>query len=133
MIPMKTLTITDAKKNLGKWLNAAAKGEEIGIISGGVILQVKPVQVRPVAPLEIHEMTYDYMRREYGVTKAEYDRFVKRMKAESEKAMRDKTSVRIDNPSYEKLEKAIGSHARVPKAARRTRKARTPRRVARAA
>jgi antitoxin (DNA-binding transcriptional repressor) of toxin-antitoxin stability system len=31
---MKTLTITDAKKNLGRWLAAAARGEDIGIVSG---------------------------------------------------------------------------------------------------
>ena len=31
---MKTLTITDAKKNLGRWLVAAARGEDIGIVCG---------------------------------------------------------------------------------------------------
>jgi antitoxin (DNA-binding transcriptional repressor) of toxin-antitoxin stability system len=28
---MKTLTITDAKKNLGRWLTAAGRGEDIGL------------------------------------------------------------------------------------------------------
>ncbi len=31
---MKTLTIADAKKNLSKWLQAAAQGEEVAIVSG---------------------------------------------------------------------------------------------------
>jgi hypothetical protein len=31
---MKTLTITEARENLGRWLTAAVRGENIGIISG---------------------------------------------------------------------------------------------------
>ena len=130
---MKTLTITEAKKNLGKWLTAAARGEDVGIIAGGVILQVKPVEVRPVAPLEIHRMDYEYARREYGVTKSEYDRFIKRLDDEYAEAKRAGTLVTIENPTFEKLEKAISNHAGVSKAARGTRAARPQRRVARAA
>ena len=42
---MKTLTITDAKKNLSKWLQAAARGEEIGIISGSDVIALRKVAV----------------------------------------------------------------------------------------
>ena len=130
---MKTLTITEAKKNLGKWLNAAARGQEVGIVAGATIVLLKPVEIRAVTPIEVHRMDYDYVRREYGATKAEYERFIKRLDDEYAEAKRAGTLVTIENPTFEKLEKAISSDARVPKAPRRTRKASAPRRVARAA
>jgi antitoxin (DNA-binding transcriptional repressor) of toxin-antitoxin stability system len=58
---MKTLTITDAKKNLGQWLMAAARGEDVGIISGSDIIALRKVEVEST----------DYAFREYGVTPAE--------------------------------------------------------------
>lgn len=55
---MKTLTITDAKKNLGRWLAAAARGEDIGIVSGADIIALRKVEVEST----------DYVQREYGAT-----------------------------------------------------------------
>ena len=55
---VKTLTITDAKKNLGKWLAAAAQGEDIGIVCGADIIALRKVEVEST----------DYAQREYGVT-----------------------------------------------------------------
>lgn len=55
---MKTLTITDAKKNLGRWLDAAARGQNIGIICGGDIIALRKVEVEST----------DYAQREYGAT-----------------------------------------------------------------
>lgn len=55
---MKTLTITDAKKNLGRWLAAAARGEDIGIVCGADIVALRKVDVEST----------DYPRREYGAT-----------------------------------------------------------------
>ena len=55
---MKTLTITEAKKNLGRWLTAAARGEDVGIVAGADIIALRKVEVESV----------DYARREYGVT-----------------------------------------------------------------
>jgi len=55
---MKTLTITDAKKNLGRWLAAAARGEDIGIICGADIVALRKVNVESA----------DYAQREYGAT-----------------------------------------------------------------
>ena len=57
---MKTLTITDAKKNLGAWLKAAARGDEIGIVSGADIIALRKVSVEST----------DYAEREYGATPA---------------------------------------------------------------
>jgi antitoxin (DNA-binding transcriptional repressor) of toxin-antitoxin stability system len=53
---MKTLTITDAKKNLGHWLAAAARGEDIGIVCGANIVALRKVDVEST----------DYAQREYG-------------------------------------------------------------------
>jgi hypothetical protein len=58
---MKTLTITDAKKNLGRWLTAAARGEDIGIISGADIIALRRIEVE----------SSDYAEREYGATPAQ--------------------------------------------------------------
>jgi antitoxin (DNA-binding transcriptional repressor) of toxin-antitoxin stability system len=55
---MKTLTITDAKKNLSQWLTAAARGQDIGIICGADIIALRKVEVEST----------DYAQREYGVT-----------------------------------------------------------------
>ena len=53
---MKTLTITDAKKNLGRWLAAAARGENIGIVCGADVIALRRVEVEST----------DYAKREYG-------------------------------------------------------------------
>lgn len=55
---MKTLTITDAKKNLSRWLDAAARGQDIGIICGADIIALRKVEVEST----------DYGQREYGAT-----------------------------------------------------------------
>jgi antitoxin (DNA-binding transcriptional repressor) of toxin-antitoxin stability system len=69
---MKTLTITDAKKNLGQWLAAAARGEDIGIISGADIIALRKVKVEST----------DYAAREYGATNTDLERVEKRMERE---------------------------------------------------
>jgi antitoxin (DNA-binding transcriptional repressor) of toxin-antitoxin stability system len=53
---MKTLTITEAKKNLGRWLTAAARGQDVGIIAGADIIALRKVEVEST----------DYAQREYG-------------------------------------------------------------------
>ncbi|MEO5959348.1 MAG: hypothetical protein ABIZ49_06225 [Opitutaceae bacterium] len=58
---MKTLTITNARQNLGAWLARAAKGEEIGIISGAQVIALRPVNIHAA----------DYAEQEYRLTKAE--------------------------------------------------------------
>ena len=71
---MKTLTVTEARRNLGQLCAAAGKGEAVGIISGNQIFQLKPVTV--VAWEET------YAAKEYGVTAEEMDAFTKRADAE---------------------------------------------------
>ena len=60
---MKTLTITDAKKSLGTWLKAAARGEDIGIISGADIIALRKVNVEAA----------DYAQTEYGATPSQVE------------------------------------------------------------
>lgn len=72
---MKTLTITDAKKNLSKWLQAAAKGEEIAIVSGADIIALRKVEVEAA----------DYAWREYGLTQEEVAAYERRVDARHQK------------------------------------------------
>ncbi|MEA3210280.1 MAG: hypothetical protein QOE70_3337 [Chthoniobacter sp.] len=132
MVDMKTLTITDAKKNLGKWLNAAVRGEQVGIVSGATIVALQPVQVRAVSPIEIRELNYEYAAKEYGVTKKEFDAFLKRIDAEVEAAKREGMLVKIEKPTVENIEKAFADNARAPQATRSARPSRAGRRVTRA-
>jgi antitoxin (DNA-binding transcriptional repressor) of toxin-antitoxin stability system len=55
---MKTLTITDAKKNLSRWLAVAARGEDIGIICGSDVIALRKVEVEST----------DYAQPQYGAT-----------------------------------------------------------------
>jgi antitoxin (DNA-binding transcriptional repressor) of toxin-antitoxin stability system len=55
---MKTLTITDAKRNLGRWLAAAARGEDVGIVAGANIIALRKVEIEST----------DYAQREYGAS-----------------------------------------------------------------
>jgi antitoxin (DNA-binding transcriptional repressor) of toxin-antitoxin stability system len=55
---MKTLTVTEARKNLSRWLMAAAGGEDIGIVLGAEIIALRRVGVEST----------DFAQREYGAT-----------------------------------------------------------------
>jgi antitoxin (DNA-binding transcriptional repressor) of toxin-antitoxin stability system len=66
---MKTLSITEARANLSAVLERAKKGEEIGIISGNKIVQLKPIEVVP--------WEESYLNQEYGVKPEEWERFRK--------------------------------------------------------
>ncbi|MDD2763560.1 MAG: hypothetical protein PHE83_06255 [Opitutaceae bacterium] len=74
---MTTLSPTKARANLTHWLKRAAAGEDVGILCGGKVIALRPVQV--------FSEDSDYAKREYGVTDAELDAFVKRMDAELER------------------------------------------------
>jgi antitoxin (DNA-binding transcriptional repressor) of toxin-antitoxin stability system len=72
---MKTLTITDAKKNLSRWLQAAARGEDIGIISGADVIALRKVGVEST----------DYAWREYQLTPEEVASYERSAAAEHER------------------------------------------------
>ena len=64
---MKTLSITEARANLSAVLEKAKQGEDIGIISGNQIIQLKPT------PVVAWEDSYVYQK--YGVTPEEWEKF----------------------------------------------------------
>lgn len=120
---MTTLTITDAKKNLGKWLTAAVKGEDIGILAGATIVALRPVEVEAT----------DYAWREYGVTPAELDAFIAADNARIEKMRREGKFITLPNNLEEALEKIADHRSRRAKTASRTAKRAVRRRRAKAA
>ena len=91
---MKTLTITDAKKNLGQWLMAAARGEDVGIISGSDIIALRKVEVESA----------DYASREYGVTPQELEAFDR---AAEKRYQRQKRSGKLITRTPDQLRKMI--------------------------
>jgi hypothetical protein len=68
---MKTLSITEARANLSAVLEKVKHGEDIGIISGNQVIQLKPT------PIVAWEDSYVY--QEYGVTPEEWGTFRVRM------------------------------------------------------
>jgi antitoxin (DNA-binding transcriptional repressor) of toxin-antitoxin stability system len=79
---MKTLSVTDARQNLTRWLRAAMDGEDVGILCGNQIVALRPVQV----------VSEDYALQEYGLTKKELARAARRMDSE---LVRDKKHGRL--------------------------------------
>ena len=79
MDAMKTVTIADARKNLGKWLQAAARGEDIGIISGADVIALRKVEVESA----------DYAWREYGLGQAEVTAYERAAEAQHERLRED--------------------------------------------
>lgn len=91
---MKTLTITDAKKHLGRWLSAAAQGQDIGIVCGAEIIALRKVEVEST----------DYAQREYAATPkqvAELD------KATDKRYRRLKRSGKLVTVSADQLRKML--------------------------
>ncbi len=91
---MTTVTLTQARANLGKLCERARKGEEVGIIAGNQVIRLQPVEVRSTQPGEITIMPMDgdYVLREYGVTAPDWRNFQKR---ETARYVRDKQAGRI--------------------------------------
>ena len=77
---MTTLSPTKARANLTHWLKRAAAGEDVGILCGDKVIALRPV--------EVFSEDSEYAKREYGVTDAELDAFVKRMDGETKRERR---------------------------------------------
>jgi hypothetical protein len=75
---MKTLTLAEAQKRLPSVLEQVKQGQDVGIIAGEQIIQLKPVHV--VAWEE------SYLYPEYNVTPPEWERFKRRIKTRRAKA-----------------------------------------------
>jgi antitoxin (DNA-binding transcriptional repressor) of toxin-antitoxin stability system len=65
---MKTLSPTQARANMTRWLDDAIAGQSIGITHKGRIIKLQPVPV-----------TEDWAAAEYGLTGEELDRAAKNL------------------------------------------------------
>ena len=92
---MKTLTITDAKKNLSRWLTAASRGEDIGIICGADIIALRKMEVEST----------DYAQREYVATP---EQVAALEKATDRRYQRLKRSGKLVTVTAAQLRKMIG-------------------------
>jgi len=73
---MKTLSPTQARANLTRFLDKAIAGESIGITHKGRVIKLQPVRI-----------TEDWAAEEYGLTGEELDRASKRLLDKGEQAL----------------------------------------------
>ena len=106
---MKTLTVTEARKNLSGGIRRAGAGEEIAIVDGARIYAIRPINV----------LAADYALHEYGATPAEVDAAVARTRREiaAERAVGQLTPVFPDEnppaaPRRRPVRRAAGKRAR---------------------
>jgi antitoxin (DNA-binding transcriptional repressor) of toxin-antitoxin stability system len=90
---MKTLPINDAKKNLGRWLAAAARGEDIGIVCGSDIFALRKVEVEST----------DYAQREYGALPEQVAALEKATDQRYRRLKRDKKLIPVSTGELRKM------------------------------
>ncbi len=73
---MQTLTLTQERQNLTRFVRKAIKGEDVGLVCDGRIVAFRLVEVH----------SSDYCLQEYGVTLDAIQRVVKSIDDETEKA-----------------------------------------------
>src|SRR5207253_133604 len=88
--------------NLGKWLNAAVKGEDIGILAGANVIALRPV------PIE----STDYTWREYGLTPEQLDAFLAADNLRLGRLRRDGKLIALPDNLGNALEKIAGHRSR---------------------
>jgi antitoxin (DNA-binding transcriptional repressor) of toxin-antitoxin stability system len=120
---MKTVTITEAKKNLGKWLKAAMDGDEVAIINGATCVALRPVQIEAA----------DYAWREYGASGAELEKFRERVSVEVERLRRNGRLISVPENKEQAFEKIAGLESSRSKTVARVAGKRKSRRRSRAA
>ena len=77
---MKMLNVAEARATLPAVLESVKRGEDIGIMAGNQIIQLKPV--------EVVAWENSYLFQEYNVTPEEWERFQKRQARKFEGAKR---------------------------------------------
>lgn len=82
---MKTLTISEAARDLANWLKQAVAGEEIGIRSDNTIVALRPLSTsgaattaKPLSPREALKQ----LQQEYHLTSDEADNYLCEVHAE---------------------------------------------------
>jgi antitoxin (DNA-binding transcriptional repressor) of toxin-antitoxin stability system len=79
---MTTITPTQARVNLSSVLRRALKGDDIGIVVGGQVVALRPVEI----------LSRDYAEREYGLTSSQVKTVAKKLHAKAQKAGRSRKS-----------------------------------------
>jgi antitoxin (DNA-binding transcriptional repressor) of toxin-antitoxin stability system len=91
---MKTLTVTEAKRNLSRWLAVAAQGEDVGIVCGADIIALRKIEVEST----------DYAQREYAATR---DQIAALDKATDKRYRKLQRSGKLVTVSAEQLRKML--------------------------
>ena len=73
---MKTLSVTEGRQNLGRWLKRALHGDDVGFVMDGRVVALRPVEVH----------SDDYVLQEYDVTEKQAERAFKAVKEDVRKA-----------------------------------------------
>lgn len=73
---MKTLSITEGRQNLSRWVKRALQGEDVGFLLDGRVVALRPVEVDAA----------DYVLQEYGATQQQAERAFKAVRADVRKA-----------------------------------------------
>ena len=76
MDDMKTLSVTEGRQNLGRWLKRALHGDDVGFLMDGRVVALRPVEVH----------SEDYVLHEYSVTEKQADKAHNAVKADIKKA-----------------------------------------------
>jgi antitoxin (DNA-binding transcriptional repressor) of toxin-antitoxin stability system len=79
---MKTLSVTEARANVTRWLDEAIAGRAIGITYKGRIIKLQPVPV-----------IEDWAAEEYGLTGLELDRVASNLLSSGEELLRSEKTV----------------------------------------
>ena len=75
---MITLSVTNARKNLGSWVQKAVDGNEVAILLGNHVVALRPVEV----------VSKEYAEREYHLAPSEVDVISNNLHEKAKKAQR---------------------------------------------
>ena len=70
------MTPTQARLNLSSVLRRALKGDDIGIVVGGQVVALRPVEI----------LSRDYAEREYGLSRPQMNTAARKLHAKAQKA-----------------------------------------------
>ena len=79
---MKTLSVTEGRQNLARWLKRALHGEDVGFLVDGRVIALRPVEVEST----------DYVLHEYGTTEKQAERAFKAVRADVRQGRRAGTT-----------------------------------------
>jgi hypothetical protein len=89
---MTTITPTQARVNLSSVLRRALEGDDIGIVVGGKVVALRPVEI----------LSRDYAELEYGIKPAEMKIIAKKLHAKAKKS-RASGKTKVFNTGLEAL------------------------------